>query len=835
MASLYLAVSCPQVPEGTRLLEKGGPLLVFLMISAGVLAVLAILVLYIRTLRRALERCCPASRAMSPDAVWLLLIPVFSAVWRFFVVLRLATSLGNEFRHRKVRRAASHPGITAGLAMCVLPLALFLSAFAGAGALQSLIQGVLAVAYLVCWLAYWVKIAGFSKALAKPHEVDGAQPAPANLRPGLPYLLFGIAGLSAFFLLIPLAGEAVYRFPRLMGGTAAPADTYAVVYPHWYSRLFALGKAVSQERVEKIARQQLQQQRYPDSPMILGLIEQRIGQRLVQEDVLLAEAEKLGIRVISDDVCRYLRTGVPGQVLFPNGEFIGDEQYAAILKKQANLSPEEFGEQVRDDIVVHRLEALITAGVAVSDEEVRDQYRRSNSKIRFEYAVISADDLKTQINPPDSQLAGFFKTNAARYAAAVPEERRITYFAFTPNQLPGGVPQPSQQEIQQYFNAHQADYLVPEQARSRHILITVPTGADASTDAAARAKAEGILRQIQGGANFAELARKYSDDPGSKNSGGELGFFGRGVMVPEFEKAIFAQKIGDTAIVRTHYGYHIVQVEERRPTRSTPLNEVQPAIQAALIRQKTAQTMENYAQTLTSEAAKNGLPKTAAAHHLELVTTPPVGSRGVIAALPDGSRVIAKAFQSKLGDPPQTAPTGEGYAIFQVTGVAAAHTPSFADWKSHILEDYRDQMLPALLDLKTRQLADKAKAENDLAKAARESGATLMTSDLVSASSQVPGLGQVARVAPQLFDLAVGQISGPIDAQRTGVVAKLVDKQEPGADEIARNLDQMRDQVLDQRRSDALNVFLSDVMADYRKRNRIRFSAKAQEPGMPAN
>jgi peptidyl-prolyl cis-trans isomerase D len=216
------------------------------------------------------------------------------------------------------------------------------------------------------------------------------------------------------------------------------------------------------------------------------------------------------------------------------------------------------------------------------------------------------------------------------------------------------------------------------------------------------------------------------------------------------------------------------------------------------------------------------------------VTTPPVGSQGVIAALPDGSQMIAKAFQSKQGDPPQPASTGEGYAIFQVTGIAPAHAPSFDDWKSHVLADYREQQLPVLLGQKTTELANKAKDSNDLAKAAKEMGATLKTSDLVGASAQVPDLGQVAQVAPQLFDLSVGNISGPINAQRTGVVAKLVDKQVPTADEIAKNFDQYKDQILDERRSEAFSVFMSGIMDDYKKNKRIRTNAKAQQgPQIP--
>ena len=158
---------------------------------------------------------------------------------------------------------------------------------------------------------------------------------------------------------------------------------------------------------------------------------------------------------------------------------------------------------------------------------------------------------------------------------------------------------------------------------------------------------------------------------------------------------------------------------------------------------------------------------------------------------------LAKAFEAKQGDPPQSAPTGEGYAIFQVTGIVAAHAPTFADWKTHVLDDYREEQLPALLRQKTKELADKAKAMNDLAKAAKAVGATVKTSDLVGAHGQVPDFGQVGQVAPQLFDMNPGAISGPINAGRTGVVAKILGKQEPTPDEIAKNFDQTRDQLLD--------------------------------------
>ena len=641
-------------------------------------------------------------------------------------------------------------------------------------------------------------------------------------------------------LIVVIIGAAsvtmvLYLIPGLGGMGSSSPDTFAVVYPHWYSRILSSGDSVSQARVEQITENQLRQRdpQYAGNPMIVQMFEQQVGQQLVQEQVLLEEAHKLGIYATDNDVRQYLRTGPTGEVLYPNGTFIGEDAYKQLIDDRLHESVTDFEQELKDEITIRRLQAFITAGVTVGDKEVRDTYLKQNIKIKFDYAVISADELRKTINPSDSDLEAFFKTNAARYAGAVPEQRKITYFAFTPNQIPGGVPPPSQQAVQQYYNEHAADYSVPEQSKSRHILIGVPPNADAATDAAAKAKAQMVLKLLQAGGSWTDLAKKYSDDPGSKDTGGELGFAQRGKMVPTFDNAIFTQKIGEIDIIKTNFGYHIVQVEERQTAHTQPLSDVQAAIVASLSRQTEAAAEDNYAQQLTSEAIKNGMDKTAAAHHLDLVTTDPVASDGVIAALPDSAQVLAKAFHAKQGDPPQSATTGEGYAVFQVTGIVPAHAPAFADWKSHVLDDFRQEQLPALLSQKTRQLADQAQATKDLAKAAKAVGATVKTSDLVGESGQVPDFGEVGQVAPQLFDMSVGAISGPINAGRTGVVVKIDDKQAPTPDEIAKGLDQTRDELLDQRRNEAFSVFVSNVYNDYKKRKLVVINAKPKGPQAP--
>jgi peptidyl-prolyl cis-trans isomerase D len=638
-------------------------------------------------------------------------------------------------------------------------------------------------------------------------------------------------------LLVVIIGAAsismvVYLIPGLTGAGAAAPDTYAIVYPHWYSRFLDSGETVTETRVDQLTRNELRQRgpQYANNAMLVQFMSQQVGQQLVQQQVLLQEAHKLGITATDGDVRTYLHTGPTGEVLFPGGKYIGDQAYAQLVNDRLNMSVKDFEDGIKDDITARRLQALITSSVTVSDQEVKDAYVKQNIKIKFDYAVISSDDISKSINPSDGDLQTFFKKNAARYANAVPEQRKITYFAFTTSQIPGGFPTPTQQQIQQYYNEHLSDYQVPETATSRHILISVPEGADAKTDAAAKAKAEMVQKQLQAGGSWADLAKKYSDDPGSKNTGGELGPAERGKMVPAFDTAIFTQKIGDITIVKSNFGYHVVQVEARTSAHTKPLSEVQGDILATLQRQDLTTAQENYAQALTSEAVKNGLEKTAAAHHLDVVTTQLVGRDGVIPGLAESTQLLAKAFTAQQGAPPQSAPTGEGYAVFQVTGIAPAHAPTFADWKSHVLDDYREEQIPILLSQKTRELDDKAKQLNDLAAAAKAVGATMKTSDLVGDTGQVPDFGEVGQVAPQLFDMSVGAISGPISAGRTGVVAKLIDKQQPTAADIAKNFDQTQEQLLDERRQEAFAVFMSGVWNDYKKHNLIRFNQKAQQP-----
>ncbi len=636
-------------------------------------------------------------------------------------------------------------------------------------------------------------------------------------------------GIFVVIISVACITMVITLVPGIFNDQTASADTYATIgHGGWLGRFMPASDEISTTEVQQIAARMLQRQGLPEqyAPLMMP----RVAQGLIQQHIELIEAKKLGLMATDDDVSRFLHTGAFGQVLFPGGNFIGKQQYAEFVSQQFNMSVPKFEDEVRQEISDNRLRSLITGGVTVSDADVRDSYRKEATKIKFDYAVLSSDDLQKQINPTDAELEEFFKKNAARYANAVPEARKLQYFAFTDANLPQGAPQVTDAQIEQYYNQHLKDYQVDDQVKVRHILIKVD-GNDPKADAAAKAKAQDVLNQLHHGANFADLAKKYSDDPGSKEQGGELGFLKHGATVPEFDQAAFSLPVGQiSGLIRTKYGYHILEVEEKQTAHTRPLSEVKTTIAALLTRQMEGQQEQAFAQQLAAEAQKSGLAVTAAAHHLQLVTTDFLSQSSVVPGLPDGSKMLADAFTAKKNAAPQVATTGEGYAVFQVEDIQPAHAPTFADYKSHILDDYRAQQLPQLLAAKVNELANKAKADGDLAKAAKEVGATVKSSDLVGRDSQVPDVGALASAAPQLFDLNVGQFSEPINTGRTGIVAKIVDKQEPTTDDIAKHFDAAREAMLEQRRDEAFAVFISTLQQKYEKEGRIRLNVKAQSP-----
>jgi peptidyl-prolyl cis-trans isomerase D len=637
-----------------------------------------------------------------------------------------------------------------------------------------------------------------------------------------------IIGLAAITMVITLV-------PGIFDNAGAinDATVFATVKePGFFGRVFGESTPIKTVEVNQIAARQLQQQHLPEQ--LMPYLLPRAGQILVQRAILKHEADRMNLQVSDEDLRRELQTGPFAQYLFPNGQYIGDDAYINFVSTAFGnqLSRADFESQVKSDMELNRLQALITGGVTVSDQAVRDAYKVDGTKVKFDYVVITSDDLRKTINPSDADLQAFFKTNASRYATAMPETRKIQYVAFDASNLPGGKPQVADADIQAYYNAHKDQYEVKEQVKTRHILISVPAGADAKTDAAAKAKAEDILKQIKAGGNFADLAAKNSDDPGSKTQGGELPLIPTAGLDPAYSKAAMALNPGQTSdLVRSQFGYHIIQTEQKEPAHTKTLAEVKSEIVPVLEQQRAGAAEQTFAAALAADAKKNGLDKAAAAKGLHVVTTDYVAKDGVIPGLSDGSALLTQAFAVVKGADPASVSTGDGFAVFQVADIKPAHAPDFATYKAHILEDYREQQVPQLLNAQLTKLEDRAKVLNDLKKAAAEMNLSVKTSDLVGKDGQVPDVGAMSGQGAVAFTLAKGAISGPINTGRSGIVLSVVDKQEPTADDIAKNFTATREGLLNQQREEIFRVYIGELTQKYEQGGAVRYSKKQPAPG----
>ncbi|SNS79937.1 peptidyl-prolyl cis-trans isomerase D [Granulicella rosea] len=635
--------------------------------------------------------------------------------------------------------------------------------------------------------------------------------------------IIGVAVVSMVAYLIPGINDG-------MGG-GADGTVFATVHePGAFGRFMGDTQTVKQADVTRLAQQQLQQQKLP--PFLLPYVETQAGHMLVQRAMLKQEADRLGLQVSDADLRRELQIGPFAQYLFPNGEYIGDDKYMDFVQSAFNLTRSDFEYQVKQDMEMNRLQALVTGGVNVSDNAVRDSYRISGTKVKFDYAAISAEDLRKTINPTDAELQTFFKDNKTRYATAIPETRKLTYFAFDANALPGGKPKVTDADIQKYYADHKADYDVKEQVKVRHILVAVPASADAKTDAAGKAKAEDALKQIKAGGDWTKIAASTSDDPGSKGQGGELGWLDRGKTVPEFDKTAFSLKPGEiSGVFKTQFGYHFLQVEEKKDAHTKPLEEVKPEIVPVLEQQMVGAAEAKLSSDLVAEASKTGIDKTAAAHNLHAQTTDYLAKDGVVAGVADGAQLLTQAFTTAKGAPPASVSTGDGFAIFQVVDIKAAHAPSFDEYKQHIADDFREQKVPQLLNSQLEKLATNAKVYNDLRKAAAEMNIPVKSSDLVGKDGQVPDLGAMSGPGSVAFSLAKGAISGPINAGRVGVVLTITDKQEPTAEEIAKNFNATKDQLLNEQHEEIFKVFVGSLTDKYEKANAVKYTKKQPAPG----
>jgi peptidyl-prolyl cis-trans isomerase D len=593
------------------------------------------------------------------------------------------------------------------------------------------------------------------------------------------------------------------------------------------------GQEINTQDVEQYVGKLQQRQRYPE--FMMPYLQQQAIKQLMQEAEIRYEGERMGLSVSDNEVRDALHTGQNGAMFFPDGKWIGQEKYEQLLQENG-MSVDQFEHQVRLQLLASKLFAAVTAGITVRPSEIEQAYKGQNTKIKFDYAVISMDDVQKQIKPTDAELKAWFETNKARYQNSIPEKRQISYFIIGEQQVENKV-SVTPTDIQQYYSKNQDQYRTQDRVRVRHILIaTPPPGPDGKVDQkaveAAHKKAEDVLKQLKGGADFAELAKKYSDDPGSKAQGGELGWQTKdSELVPEFKTAMLSLNKGQISDpVQTSYGFHIIQVEDKETAGLKPLSQVKDGIEKTVREQKIAGALDQLANQAQDAADKQGLDKAAAQYGTQVITTNPItrsDSLPGIGAGPNSADLMNAIFEVAEKTPPQSTRLPQGVVVFKVDKVIPPSSPDFEAIKTKVTNDFKAERASALLSQKTAELSERARNQHDLKKAARELGATVKTSDPVSKSSQVPDIGSMsAEAVSSLFTMKPGEISQPLSIGRNGVVAAILDRQEPplNGEDFAKAKDGLSERLLSEKRQQAIELFLGNLEDRMNKEGKLKIN-----------
>jgi peptidyl-prolyl cis-trans isomerase D len=602
----------------------------------------------------------------------------------------------------------------------------------------------------------------------------------------------GIVVVSFIVLYIPQ-----FLSPSGPNGAAAPSDVIATVE----------GRRVTAAAYQQAYQQQVDQLRAAYGNVTEAMLQQlaipqRVVQQLVNQEVVLAEANRLGITV-SDGELRERLLRLP--MFQENGQFVGEAAYRQMLDQaRPPVRPADFENDLRRSLIAEKLQAAVTGWINVSDADVEREYRRQNEKVKLDLAVFTADKFRAGITPTDAEIAARFSSHQEAYR--IPEKRRVRYLAIDAEALRSTVTV-TPQEIQARYNDNLQAYTTPEQIRASHILFKT----DGKDAAAVRKVAESVLAKVKAGGDFAALAKQYSEDDGSKANGGDLGFFGRGAMVKEFEDAAWALQPGQVSgIVQTPFGFHIIKVTDKRAASTRTLDEVRQSIEDTLrdekARAEASQLASTIAPTIKTPA---DLDTAAKAHGLTVGDSGLFARNEPLAGLGFAPAVTASAFSLQKDQVSGELATNQGYAFIAVTDIQPSTLPTLDQVKDKVKDDVIHDKALAIARSKAEAMA-KAAGSN-FARAARAAGVDVKSTDMVTRGSSYPEIGVSDAVDAAVFKLAKGETSGPIETGDAVVVARVADRQDISPDALAAQRETIRQQLFQQRADAFFSAYLAKI------------------------
>ena len=528
-------------------------------------------------------------------------------------------------------------------------------------------------------------------------------------------------------------------------------------------------------------------------------MDRRVLDQLLNDEAVLVEAERLGIRVSDEEVRQRIITS---PYLQDNGAFIGEARYRQFLGMQRPaMTPEEFERGLRRQLMSEKLQAMVTGWVHVDDREVEREYRRRNEKVKVELAVFKADAFRKSIQPTDTELQTRFDANKEAYR--LPEKRRVKYLLVDAVSLKPRMTA-TQQEIESLYKRNQAMYSTPEQIRSSHILFKT----EGKDEAVVKKQAEAVLAKVKAGGDFAALAKQYSED-GSKDAGGDLDYKGRGEFVKEFEDAAWALEVGKVTpeLVKSQFGFHIIKLTDKRAATTKTINDVRPQLEDQVKTEKARAEAAKKAEAMTSRInSVADLEKVAREESLAVADSGLFSREEPLAGLGFAPEVSAKAFELESGKVSGKLQTGQGFAWITVTEVQPSMLPTLDQVKDKVRDDVVREKAVALAREKADTMAKSAKA--NFAGAAKAAGVEVKTTELINRGSPLPEIGTNETVEDAIYALQTGDATGAIATENAVVVARLKERQDIKPEDYANGKLSLLEELRQRRQNEFFSAYM---------------------------
>ena len=542
-------------------------------------------------------------------------------------------------------------------------------------------------------------------------------------------------------------------------------------------------------------------------------IDRQILQQMIDEQAALVEAARHDLTVSDDELAQQI-FAIPG--LQEDGRFVGEQRYELILRSQVPPTTKGlFEENLRRSLMIDKLRAALTDWMTTSEVEVDREFTQRNEKVKLQVVALTADRFRDQVTVTDADVASYFDMHKAEYR--IGEQRKLKMLLLDRDQALAKVVVPPA-DVQRFYNDTLSQYQTPEQIRASHILLNTA----GKEEAAVRKQAEDLLRQVKGGADFAALAIKFSEDTGTKAKGGDLDYFGRGRMVPEFETAAFALAPGQISeLVKTQYGFHIIKLVDKKAAVTRPFDDVRPQIEEQVKRQRADQQIAARATELAGRIDDpSDLDTVARDAGLAVSEADFFGREDSIPGLGPAPQVAIAAFQ--LADNQVSAPvtSPRGPVFVTVTGKRDPYVPMLEQVKDRVREDVIRTRATELSRQRATAIAATLRSASDFAAAAKAQGFEAKETALIARNAPLPDIGVSPEVDSAVFGLPVGSVSEPLTTRDATVIVRVVERDDVTPEELKQGKDAFREQLLSERRG----RFFTAYMAKAKERMRIEIN-----------